>query len=314
MIDSHVLRKLAQAGPLLAALEREESFTKAAGVLAVDQSAVSHRLRDLEELLGIRLFDRTTRRVVPTRAGRILCAVANRSMADWDRALAEIRLDRTDNHIRLSMSSSLATKWLFPVLTGAKEKGLNLGLEVDDALVDLRLQEIDAGLRFGMGPYPGLHSVKVSNAWLQPVYSPSIWPNLADADLSALSDNVPLLADNAGASDSTGFNWSTYYSGLGINDPNLRVQQVFARADLMLQAASSGAGIALGRTLLIEQDIKEGFLARLGPAVPMRAAYWLVCPHPFARDPRFKSLSDWLSDEVKRTVETSPLVPELANS
>lgn len=86
--------------PLLAAVSEAGSFAAAAGRLDLDPSAVSHRVRGLEEALGLRLFDRTTRSVRPTRAGALLCEAARRSTADLARALAAARETRRNAPVR----------------------------------------------------------------------------------------------------------------------------------------------------------------------------------------------------------------------
>ena len=85
------LTKLVQSITLLAAVSRHGSFAGAAQDLGLDPSAVSHRIRALEAALGLALFDRTTRRVRPNRAGEILCQAANRSLDEVERALVAAR-------------------------------------------------------------------------------------------------------------------------------------------------------------------------------------------------------------------------------
>ncbi|WP_121061614.1 LysR family transcriptional regulator [Chachezhania antarctica] len=80
------LTKLVQSITLLTAVSRHGSFAGAAQDLGLDPSAVSHRIRALEAALGLALFDRTTRRVRPNRAGEILCQAANRSLDEVERA------------------------------------------------------------------------------------------------------------------------------------------------------------------------------------------------------------------------------------
>ena len=77
MNRNKTISKLAQASPMLAAIGEELSFTKAAERLNVDQSAVSHRAKSLEEALGHTLFDRTTRQLRLTEIGEILCHAAD---------------------------------------------------------------------------------------------------------------------------------------------------------------------------------------------------------------------------------------------
>jgi LysR family glycine cleavage system transcriptional activator len=114
VLNDAPLTKLVQSISLLAAVSRHISFAAAAQDLGLNPSAVSHRIRALETALGMTMFDRTTRRVRPNRAGAILCEAANRSLDDVERALVAARELRSERAIRLSVHASLAMKWLIP--------------------------------------------------------------------------------------------------------------------------------------------------------------------------------------------------------
>ena len=295
-----------QSAPYLSAVAATGSFTKAAELLGLHQTAVSHRIKSLEDQLGVRLFDRTTRSVRQTAAGRILCDAAASTMVDFEQALDRLRLRAESGRIRLTLPSSLATKWLFPALSRARVEGLEISVEVGDDLEDFREREVDAAIRYGVGPYAGLHSVRLAPSFLQPVVGQSYRPDLRDIRDEASLRELHLLEDRRGARDGTGFSWRDYFAGLGLNDRAVHIDQMFDRADLMLQAAVSGLGIGLGRTLLIEQDVEAGYLRPVGPPILSRAATWLVCPTPFARTQQFQRLRDWLLSEVPAIEGAAP--------
>ena len=287
-----------QAAPYLAAVAATGSFTKAAEILGIHQTAVSHRIRALEEQLGLRLFDRTTRSVRQTEAGRVLCEAAVSATASFELALERLNLRSGSGRIRLALPSSLATKWLFPALPRARDEGLEISLEVGDEIGDFRTTELDAAIRYGIGPYPGLHCVRLAASFLQPVASHAYRPELRDFRDAVSPRDLAFLEDRRGARDGTGYSWRDYFAGLGMDDRGVQIDQLFDRADLMLQAAVSGMGVGLGRTLLIEQDLEAGYLRPFGPQLLSRAATWLVCPPAFAHEPEFRRLRDWLLSEV----------------
>lgn len=302
MNHNDFISKLTQASPLLATIGQTLSFTKAAEHLGVDQSAVSHRIKALEEALGFTLFDRTTRRLQLTEAGEILCSGASDVVERWARALEKLERSRSSKQIRLSLPSSIAMKWLIPILPSAQSMDLDISLEVSEKKADFQMKEADAAIRFGRGPYPGLHTTHLARSWLQPVANPLY---LADApndpSLFKNSDTI-FLSDRYGGGDDTDFSWDFYFSGTGMEMPKFEPDFQFDRADLMLQAAMGGMGIGLGRTLLIENDLEAGFLRPIGQPVPMRAGYWLVCSPSFAETKRFQGIRDWLKGEVSKTI------------
>jgi LysR family glycine cleavage system transcriptional activator len=115
------------------------------------------------------------------------------------------------------------------------------------------------------------------------------------------------LADRRGETDKTDFSWNNYFDNNGSVKDNFKPDHLFDRADLMLQAVIVGMGLGLGRTLLIEGDIKAGYFRTVGTSVRMRSGYWLVCSASFAETDRFKRLRNWLKKEVEKTVQKSTL-------
>ncbi|BCO17881.1 transcriptional regulator [Alteromonas sp. KC3] len=306
MNRTHVdLAKLVQSAPLLAAIHSERSFTKAAEKLGIDQSAVSHRVKSIEASIGFALFSRTTRQLALTDAGRILCEAATSSVDLWTQALAQLeRINKTEQ-IQLSVSSSLAMKWLIKTLPSAKQYGVSVALNVDDELVEFEQSGIDAAIRFGVGPFPGHYAVRISKCALQPVVSPhyasSILQSKEESSTLLLNSNTVFLADRKGEHDKTQYNWETYIKKAKLSIDHFGISYEFDRADLLLQSVISGLGVGLGRTLLIEDDINRGFLKPIGKAVSIDASYWLVCSANFAQTERFENLQRWLRSLVCTT-------------
>ncbi|MFT5452208.1 MAG: LysR family glycine cleavage system transcriptional activator [Enterobacterales bacterium] len=298
MERDETVAKLIQASPMLAAIGIELSFTKAAERLGVDQSAVSHRVKSLEDALGHTLFDRTTRTLRLTEIGEALCQAAVDNMARWDTALEKVERSKSTNMIRLSLPSSLAMKWLIPALQNARAMNLKISLNVKEETVDLQAKEADAAIRFGPGPYPGLHSTHLTPCWIQPVVSAKYHSEQDDHELLLNDSKTPFLCDRRGEVDKTDFSWSYYFSKTSLVKDGFNSDYQFDRADLMLQAAISGVGVGLGRTLLIEKDIEAGYLKTIGSSIRMRSSYWLVCSPSFAETNRFKKLRDWLKSEI----------------
>lgn len=302
MDRKETIAKLVQASPMLAAIGEELSFTKAAERLNVDQSAVSHRTRSLEDALGHTLFDRTTRQLRLTEIGEILCHAAIDSMARWDTALDKLERSRSTNLIQLSLPSSLAMKWLIPALPNAQTKNLKLSVDVKEDTIDFQANEADAAIRFGPGPYPGLHSTHLSHCWMQPVASPNYLADRTEGTPLLTDPETTFLADRRGEVDETEFSWNSYFSNTGSVRDGFNPDYQFDRADLMLQAVIGGMGVGLGRTLLVEGDVEAGYLQAVGSSIRMRSGYWLVCTASFAETNRFERLRGWLKSEIQATV------------
>ena len=132
---------------------REGSFTRAAAVLGVTQSAVSQAVRGLEERLRIRLLTRTTRSVAPTPAGeRLANAIGHRFdeiEAELD-ALTELR-DKPAGTVRITCGDSVLRTVLLSKLTPVLREYPDITLEFDVSygLRDIVADRLDAGVRLG---------------------------------------------------------------------------------------------------------------------------------------------------------------------
>jgi LysR family glycine cleavage system transcriptional activator len=299
MSRADLMVRVIPLAPVLAAIARENSFSKAAEKLGVHQSAVSHRITQLEEALGFSLFARTTRQVTPTEYGKVLCTAALETVDVWDAAFDRLESFRTEGTVRLSVASALAMKWVLPNLASAHQAGLEIALDVNDRPVDFTRGTIDAAIRFGAGPYPGLHSSLLKKAEIMPVASPGYVAGERTFEELVGASDITLLKDAVGERDGTDFSWEYYAGQAGLQIGEEAHALAFDRADLVLQAAINGMGIGLGRTLLIEGDIAQGFLKLVGPAIPMKSAYWLVCSPEFAGTERYVKLLCWLGEQMK---------------
>ena len=132
---------------------REGSFTRAAALLGVTQSALSQTVRGLEERLRIRLLTRTTRSVAPTPAGeRLMQAIGHRFdeiEAELD-ALSELR-DKPAGTVRITCGDFVLHSVLLPKLAPLLREYPDVSLEFDVnyGLRDIVADRFDAGVRFG---------------------------------------------------------------------------------------------------------------------------------------------------------------------
>src|SRR3954464_15852063 len=143
------------ASDLLAflAVARERSFTRAAAKLGMTQSALSQIIRGLEERIGVRLLNRTTRSVTPTQAGERLFSSIGPKFAEMDAefaALGELR-EKPAGTIRITSTEYAAEAILMPALAKLLPKYPDIKVEVvfDYGLTNIVAQQYDAGIRPG---------------------------------------------------------------------------------------------------------------------------------------------------------------------
>ena len=134
------------------AIVRYGSFRKAADQMDVTASALSHRIRRLEERLGIRLLNRTSRSVVPTAAGLALAEKVAAGLDLIDSGLDQLQgLSRTaTGSVRFNVMHDAATLLICPILPVFAERFPHIEIEVtvDNHFVDVTAEGFDAGIRY----------------------------------------------------------------------------------------------------------------------------------------------------------------------
>lgn len=135
------------------AVAERRSFAKAAVQLGVSRSRLSETIRGLEERLGVRLLNRTTRSVAPTEAGERLLARLRPLLDDFDAALDSINAfrDKPAGLLRLTVPPPVASFMLAPLLARflAQYPAISLEVSADAALTDIVASRFDAGIRAG---------------------------------------------------------------------------------------------------------------------------------------------------------------------
>lgn len=150
-----------------AAIAERRSFAKAAVALGMSPSTLSQTIRGLEERLGVRLLNRTTRSVAPTEAGDRLLERLRPLLADFDAAIDTVRAfrDKPAGIIRLTVPPPAASFILAPVLQRffAAYPDIKLEISVDLKLVDIVADRFDAGIRLGNRVDRDMIAVRVSD-------------------------------------------------------------------------------------------------------------------------------------------------------
>ncbi|CAN7592667.1 LysR family transcriptional regulator [Phenylobacterium sp. LjRoot164] len=135
------------------AIARHRNFRKAGLELGLSASALSHALRGLEERLGVRLFNRTSRSVTLTAAGEALQAAIEDPFSEIGRAVEVVNRfrDAPMGRVRLSVPNDAADHLVAPVLPIFVERYPDIELEVSvsNRMIDVVEGGYDAGIRYG---------------------------------------------------------------------------------------------------------------------------------------------------------------------
>ncbi len=284
-----------QTLPSFRTVAQLQNLRAAAEQLHLTPSAVSQQIRQLEERVGVPLFDRVGRGIALNAAGRALLADVEPAL---DRLAAGLRAARAAGlgeaeTLRLSLLPSFAQRWLLPRMARWRQRHPEWPLELHSTqqVVDLVRGGYDAALRTGNGAWPGLRAERLLHSPLIAVAAPARAARLRAAGAPALAAE-PLL----GPAD----DWRRF---LALAGAELRAQPVadFNDAGLMLDAVEQDLGIALVRALLAADALQAGRLVRLTEASLDRGsgyAYWLAYPEARAGWPPLQAFRDWLLEEA----------------
>lgn len=293
------------------AAARLGSFARAADELAVTPTAISHQIKGLEETLGVELFVRLPRGLRLSAAGASYLPDLTRGFDALARAGDRLAGDAVSGLLHISTTSSFANCWLVPRLDTfhGRYPGLALRITSTPRHVDFIREGVDVAIRYGRGNYPGLRTVKLLEEEVFPVASPALvsgepplrdWPDLA---------RHTLLHDYTGDMAEPWISWSVWLRRAGVDlaaDSPGGIE--FDNSETLLEAAVRGQGVALGRTVLVAEHLREGRLVPLfGMRHPADFAYFLVAPEATANQTRIRVFTEWLQEEAAR--DTALAVP-----
>lgn len=293
------------------AAARHLSFADAADELAVTPPAVSHQVKQLEDWLGVPLFRRLTRKVVLTEEAKQALPLLSDGFDRLAEAVARLRAQEDTGALTVSVAPSFAARWLVPRVERfqAANPGIDLRISANIATVDFRADDVDVGIRFGRGRYPGLRVDKLMSEAIAPICSPRLLegehPLRSPDDLRFHT----LLHDDSAVPGSPMPDWRMWLRINGFGHIDSSRGPRFSYADHALQAATDGHGVLLGRLALAQRDIAAGRLVRpFGRELPTEFGYYLVRPDNGPDRPKVAAFRDWVLAEVTREQEAAAAV------
>lgn len=293
-------------GPVLSGLHcfliaaEQMSFTRAAEILCLTQSAVSHKIKNLEDSLGVQLFIRQPRKLTLTEEGKRLKMVVAHNFGDIAHEIRDLKTLELSGDFNVAVPPTFAQTWLLPRLKEFLDKypALRFHLRTRNELIDFQTETFDCAIYFGHGKYAGLHSAKLMDESMLPVCSHDY---AVAHDLYGNPDKLStcmLLHDaapwaRAGRNDE----WQYWAQRHGVVLPEAGC--TFDRADLALQAAERGIGVAMGRkSFIADQFDDERLVAPFAMSVLSPLSYYIVCRKELAQSPRIVAFADWLRSQV----------------
>lgn len=267
-------------------------FTAAGEELGITQSGVSRQVSDLEAALGVALFLRNGARLSLTPAGERLAGQLAEVFSRTWAAVADAR--RSEQVVTLSMLPSVAAKWFAPRLGLflAAHPDIDLRLTASRHLVDFASEGVDAAIRYSPSPSRHLAAEMLGRETVRPVCSQQY---ARDHNLKTPNDlyHATLLCGDIPE------NWAAWFEAAGCRHPPPAGPRL-GDDGAILQAAVEHQGVALGRSLLVADDIAAGrLIAPFATSLDASHAYWLVRPKNTEPSPAIDAVQEWLVSQFK---------------
>lgn len=289
------------------AAARHLNFTRAADELGLTPAAVSHQIKEIEDQLDLVLFTRTSRTIRLTDAGTVLLDASVDALDLLNRAVSRARkLTRGTALLKVTLDAQFATKWLMRRVDDFRKQrpGIELRFDITYDVRDFDLDDVDVGIRFGTGRYPGLCSHRLFDNIIIPVCSPALLASGPPLDEPRDLFNHTLAHIEWSRQGVTWPNWRMWMQAAGVEDFDDSRTLVFRSSTDATQAALDGNAVALADFAMVASDLSQGRLVRpfdLGIKVSPDFAYFLVYPQVMKDDARVIAFREWLLDEVAKT-------------
>jgi LysR family glycine cleavage system transcriptional activator len=284
------------------ATARHLSFSKAAQELNVTPAALSHQIRGLEDLLGLKLFHRRARSIELTEPARVIYPGVRTGFEAIRDAVGRLGRGREDRILVVSSSPGLTAKWLVPRLYRFLQRHPDIEARITAAVgyANFASDGVDVGIRLSSGAHPDLYVEKISDEWLLPLCSPRLIAG--ERPLRTPQDLVhfPLIQVDLPGLVPTWADWMRLAGIDGIDTSRgLRLNV----ADHALDAASEGVGVVLAYKMVAARDIALNRLVMpFGPEIPLPGrAYYFVCARGQERRAPIKAFRDWVFAEIAET-------------
>lgn len=273
------------------AAARYGSFAVAAEELCITPSALSHRIRLLEEFVGERLFIRDGRSVSLSEFGRRYLDVVRSALRTLTEFPLPHRREPVQPRVKVTLPPTFARYLLIPRLAEFTGRHPEIMVEMflSVPLYDLSLSESDVEVRFGVGKYPDMVTEKLLEEPAFAVASPHYLEKIGDLKTPTDLQRATLLRSALEP-------WQPWFEAAGLDWPEPSTGLRMDDLGLLLEAARHGHGVALTRRHFARQMLESGEIVQLFDVrlTTPPHAYYVVYEQAARERPEVGVFIDWL--------------------
>lgn len=279
------------------AAARLGSFKAAGEELNLTPTAISHQISNLEDKLGILLFERKTRSVVLTPEGSKLAQAAYQALQQLATGLEEI--SNTQSVLRIATTTSFASMWLVPNLASFQQKYPDIQVEIKtgEDLVDInRDRRIDLAIRYGRYDEENASMTKLVTEQVGAYGTEDYLSRHGDLKAATL---IETQWKNKSLPSVTWSHWLQAFR------PDISASQIncFDQEQHAIQAALAGQGVVLVSSVLAKMAIQQGWLKPLDAGFFITGLTYYLLVSPFGKDLRkVKVFKEWIVEALSKDV------------
>lgn len=273
------------------AAARHMSFKNAAEELFVTPTAISHQVRTLESQLDCQLFERRIRQVALTREGHELYTTVRQAFDSIEETTRRISNRTTRDVVVLGLGPIVGTRWLAPRLGSFWRENSDIDLRLHHSPLPIHqgIEQCDLAIAWGNGQWPNMEVEHLLDIRVTPVYARS---NLmADKKIKSPQDilSSPLIHQR------DRLDWKLWLQAAGVHTESGIGGTLIEDANMVLEAALNGQGVALGILPFVQEDIDKGRLIQpFQLAVNPGKAYYLIYRKAQLKKQSIKSVRNWI--------------------
>lgn len=287
---------------IIETVAREGGFSSAGRRLGLPRASISRTVARTEQQLGVRLFRRTTRKVVPTAAGEVLIQGIAPALAELQAAMDDARAgtDQVSGPVRLSVSHAFGRHFVLPCLPAfqARHPAVQVEVRLADRLTDLVAEPVDLSIRLGPLPDSSMIARRLGSIEVLLVAAPSLMDSHGiPRDLATL-DTLPAIGFRVQGTGEV-YPWVLRAEGQQHRLVPKRMIMLADSIEGVADLARDGHGVAALPYYLVAQDLKNRHLRQLLPefGLPLVDAH-LCFAEKRLMPRRVRLLIDYLTHEL----------------
>lgn len=266
------------------------SFSDAAAAMHMTKGAISYQIKTLEESIGFKVFDRQPRGVSLTEKGAALRSAARRGFTAIEESLRVLSAP-APQIVTLGLSTYLASRWLSPRLMDFMRSHTDIRLRIQPLIdsIELNGEDVDLVIRWGDGSWRDMVVEPLFICPAFPTGSPDALAEIRSVGAERAFSTFTLLHDRQGSTA-----WADWFEAAGLEYQQQSEPLILPDPNVRVQAVIDGQGIALNDSL-VDQELKDGRLARLATAQLDRYGYFLAYRSGALKKPGVAAFAEWLA-------------------